>query len=60
MQNTLKNWDNVYIITYKVEAFYPFQWEVCPLVGSMTDPGTLWNEKVTIPASDENLMLNVI
>ena len=50
MQNPLKNWDNVYTITYQVEAYFPFQWEACWLVGSMTDPGTLWNEKVARPA----------
>ena len=60
MQNPLKNWDNVYIITYKVEAYFQFQWEVCPLVGSITDLGTLWYEKFVRPASDENLMLDVI
>ena len=53
MQNLLKSWDNMYTITCKIDSYFPFQWEVCPLVGYMKDPSNLWNEKVTIFASDE-------
>ena len=60
MQDPLKSWDNVYTITYQVDSYLPFQWEVCPLVGSMTDPSTLRNDKVARPASGENFMIDVI
>ena len=53
MQNPLKSWDNVYTITDQVSSYFPFQWEVYPLVHSMTDPAHLWNEKVTRLASSE-------
>ena len=46
MQKPLKSWDNVYTITNQV-SYFPFQWEVYLLVCYLTDPATLWNEKVT-------------
>ena len=53
MQDPLKNWDNVYTITYQVDSYLTFQCEVFPIVGYMTDTCALWNEKVKIFASGE-------
>ena len=53
MEDPLKSWDNVYIITYEGYSYFPFQWEVYLLVCYFEDPGTLWNEKVKRIASGE-------
>ena len=50
--NPVNSWDNVYTITYK-DSYFPFQWEVYPLVCYMKDPAHLWNEKVTRLASGD-------
>ena len=41
MQNPLNNCDNVYTITYQVESYLPFQWEVYPLVRYYADTAAL-------------------
>ena len=57
MQNLLKSWENMYTITYKVDSYFPFQWEVY-LVCYLTDPSHLWNEKATRLASGEIFLVS--
>ena len=40
MQHELNSCDKVYTITYLVDSYYPYQWEVCLLVDYITEPDT--------------------
>ena len=44
MSNQLFNGENIYKMTYQVHSYFPFQWELCLLVGYCRESDKLLQE----------------